>query len=429
MNETLVATTVPFPIEPEDHEGMVVMDNSTSSVPGNSSVSDGFPWFIFQPTNLSMAQAYVYIVCVVVGVFTNCLNLVVLHRMPRKPVFIYLKGLALTDMMFGISMAMLIAYIWNETPPSYTYCFIHCHIVAQLLWACAKVSSSITVAIGVERIVSTLFPLKALKLASTRRVWVTIFIIVVLCLGAQAGLAIMVNPIPYDDVYLCVWSPTTFTPLGHTILLVNAIIFDYTVPLILLACNLCLIVTLAVHKARRRSLFASQSHSHGNQVDHKMNALLIAMSVLTLVGNTPTTLIRLVEIPESIFRVVRIMSNILFILDRVANFFLYCLVNAHFRAIAKDILFCGKSSPTTDSNYTGKTNSNENVSASKTPSSRLEHSHRSNSSHGTETNYMWDVTKTNNKWGTYWQHLAPASIDIGVKCCQSAGQLTFIDAQ
>ena len=394
MNDTLAATTIQFPLEPDDYEGMVVMGNSTSPVPGNDSFfAGGPPVFMFQPTGFPRVQTYAYFVIIVVGMFTNSLNLAVLRRMPRKPMFTYLKGLALTDLTFVICVAMLLAYVWNGTLPSYTYCFIHCHIVAQLFWACGKASSSITVVVGVERTVSTLFPFKTLKLGSTRRVWVTIFIIVALCLGAQAGLAVMMHPVPYHDVYFCVWSPTFFGPLGQTILLVNAVIFEYTVPLILLACNLCLIVILAVHKARRRSLFASQSDAQTSQVDHKMNALLIAMSILTLVANTPTTLIRLVEIPDSIFSIVRVTSGILYVLDRAANFFLYCLVNADFRAIAKDILICGKGSHATGTAYTGKKKLSEK--SSKTMSTGMENSQGTNSSHDAEANYIWDFIGIN----------------------------------
>ena len=396
MNETLVVPTAQFSQDHGDLEGMVVMDNSTSSTPGNGSVfAGGPPVFMFRPTGFPRVQTYAYFVIIVVGVFTNSLNLAVLRRMPRKPMFTYLKCLALTDLAFVICVAMLLPYVWNGTLASYMHCFIHCHIVSHLFWVCAKASSSITAALGIERTVATLFPLKTLKLSSTRRVWVIFLIIVVLCLGAQSGLAVMINPTPYKDVYFCVWSPTFFGPLGQTILLVNAIIFEYTVPLILLACNLCLIVTLAVHKARRRSLFASESDPNANQVDHKMNALLIAMSILTLVANTPATLIRLVEIPDSIFSIVRVTSGILYVLDRAANFFLYCLVNDDFRAIAKCILLCSKGSPATGTNCSSKNNSNGKSSAPKTLATELGNQPRKNSSHVAEANHIWDATRIN----------------------------------
>ena len=302
--------------------------------------------FIFQisPSGFPRVQVYMYIVLALVGIVNNCLTLRVLKHMPKKSFFTYLKGLASVDLIFVCCAGIFASYMWDGYVSSFAHCFLICRISSQLLWACAKASSTITALLGLERVVSVFFPLKMLRYSSTIRARCALMTAIVFALGTQVGILLMFHPIPYgDDGYFCFWTPTFFTPLGQTIFILNTSVFEYAMPILLFLCNICLIVQLAVARTRTRKLQegGNRALQSASPADYRMTLTLISASVLSLVSNSPATLIRLLEIPrDSRYNNLRLFADFMFVFERTAHFYIYAAVNEEFRRIAKALILC-----------------------------------------------------------------------------------------
>ena len=314
--------------------------NSTNrSVNVNETTSQFFPQI--KPTIFPRIQVYIYVVLASVGVLNNSMTLGVFHRMPAKPLYTYLKGLALVDLMFVFSVGVSTVYMWNSYTTDYTFCFIMCHIVMQLMWVSAKASTSITTLVAVERAVGVLFPFLMIRLnSSTSRVRYALVAVAIVTLASQIGTILMLPPTPYGDNFFCFWSSAFFTPLGQTLVLLNACVFEYAMPLLLLITNICLIVQLRVARTARRKLQADGKQIMKSSTDHHITALLISASLLSLVSNTPATLIRLLKVPGNIYGDIRLFADFFFVFERTANFYIYALMIKDFRRIAKALLCC-----------------------------------------------------------------------------------------
>ena len=299
--------------------------------------------FPITPSGFPRVQAYMYITLTLVGVVNNSLALWVLKHMPKKAFCTYLKGLASVDLIFVCCVGIFVSYMWDGYVSSFAHCFLICRISSQLLWACAKASTTITALVGVERVVSVLSPFTMLRFGSTIRLRCILIAAVVCALAAQTGLMLMFRPTPYGDHYFCFWSPAFFTPLGQTLILVNAIVFEYSMPILLLLCNIILITQLAVARARTRRLQEGGGRSiqpRSANADYRMTLVLICASILSLVSNSPGTLIRILEIPRNIYGDLRLFSDFMFVFERTAHFYIYVAVNEDFYITAKALLFC-----------------------------------------------------------------------------------------
>ena len=318
---------------------------TNSSVSANETASEFFPQM--KPIGFPRIQVYMYIVLASVGVLNNSLTLRVFHHMPTKPFYTYLKGLALVDLLFVCSVGVATVYMWNGYTPNYTFCFIICHIVTQLMWASAKASTSIITLVAVERAVGLLFPFLMIRLnSSTTRVRYVLVVIAIVTLASHIGTMLMFPPTPFGDYFFCTWSPTFFTPLGQTLVLVNACVFEYAMPLLLLIINICLIVQIRVARTARCKLQADGKQLMNSSPDYHMTAMLIVASLLSLVSNTPATLIRLLNMPKEIYGDIRLFADFFFVFERTANFYIYALMIKDFRRISKALVCC---KPTTGS--------------------------------------------------------------------------------
>ena len=313
------------------------------------------------PSGFPRAQAYMYIILVFIGVVNNCFTLRVLKHMPKKPFFTYLQCLAFVDFIFVCCVGIFMSYMWDGYVSSFALCFFICRISSQLLWTCAKASTMITTLLGLERVVSVFSPFTMMRLNSTIRVRCILIAAVVFALAAQIGLMMMFRPTPYGEHYFCFWSPTYFTPLGQTLILTNTIVFEYSMPIILLLCNVCLITQITVARVRRRKLLegGNRPERFTSSADTRVTLVLISTSILSLISNTPGTVIRLLEIPRNMYGGLRLFSDIMFVFERTAHFYLYVAVHEGFRKTAKALIFCN-SIPYTQYSEHKKTDINKN---------------------------------------------------------------------
>ena len=318
----------------------LALNGTNSSVNVNETRSGGYP-FQIKPTGFPRIQVYMYIVLASVGVLNNSLSLRVFHRMSAKPLYTYLKGLALVDLLFVCSVGISAVYMWEGYTSDYTFCFILCHIVMQLLWASAKASTTITTLVAVERALSVLFPFLMIRLNfSSTRVRYVLVVVVIVTLASQIGTILMFTPVPYGDYFFCSWSSTFFTPLGQTLVLVNTCVFEYAMPLSLLITNICLIVQLPAARAARRKLQGDGTQSTNSSADYHITVMLISASLLSLVSNTPATLIRLLNVPQKMYRDIRLVADFFFVFERTANFYIYVLMIEDFRRTVKALVCC-----------------------------------------------------------------------------------------
>ena len=315
---------------------------SSNATNGNmSQPGPGFT-FVITPSGFPRVQVYMYIVFAVMGVVNNSLTIKILHSLPKKPFYTYLQGLASVDLIFVSCAGIFVSYMWDGTVSTFAHGFFICRVSTQMLWACAKCSTTITAVVALERALSILFPFVMMRSNPGWRVKYVLITIAVVVLASQCGIIAMFGPIPYgDEGFFCSWSPTFFSPLGQTLILINACLFEYAMPILLLLSNICLITQLAVSRARRGNLQAGENQSASSSADHHITLMLIGASILSLVSNTPATLIRLLKVPRNMYGGLRLFVDLLYVFERTANLYIYFAVNKEFRTAAK-VLFVGK---------------------------------------------------------------------------------------
>ena len=320
--------------------------NGTNSSVNVNGTESGFPFYM-KPIAFPPILVYMYIILTPIGMLNNSLTLAIFHRMPKKLLYTYLKGLAWVDLLFVCSVGVSAVYMWNGYTSDYVFCFIMCRIVMQLMWVCAKASTCITTLLAVERAIGVFFPFLMMRLNSvTTRVRYVLVVIAIVTLASQINTILVLLPTPYGDSFFCSWSPVTFSPLGLTLRLLNACVFDYVMPLLLLITNICLIIQLPVTRAARRKLQADGKQVMNSSVDHRITTMLICASLLCLVSNTPTTLLRLGKVPDNIYEDIRRFTDFVFVFERTAHFYMYVLMIDDFRRMVKSMVCC---KPATDS--------------------------------------------------------------------------------
>ncbi|CAF0908903.1 unnamed protein product [Adineta steineri] len=348
---------------------------------------------------------YVMLTICIFGVVCNILNLcVLLQRRLKESPYTYLTGLALADMLtlMSISPVSIVRgdYIRHETI-FFTLTRLEAQLYMPLANYFGQVSIMITVALTVERYLFTTYPLRAqgfCKASYARRVVATI---VVICgiLNIPRFLTETVEKLiapestfvsskcithPFKIEYssinsshigecFCVVGNTkeSFLPFKnyyyYTMLGINQIL-----PFaILLYLNLRLIrrvqisnrYTLAELIARQHSPMNSSAPTMNSATqkrlreEHRLTKTLVAVVIVFLICNTFTIisypgLVRLVtkhKYPKYFyvgFRIQKLITNIMLLLNYSINFFFYCAFNEKFLFTLKktfryDKLFCG----------------------------------------------------------------------------------------
>lgn len=345
---------------------------------------------------------YVMLTICIFGVVCNILNLCVLfqRRLKESP-YTYLTGLAIADMLtlMSISPASIVRgdYIRHEN-----LFLILIHLESQLYMPLAnyfgQVSIMITVALTIERYLFTTYPLRTQSFCKPSYARRVIAIILLLCAltNIPRFLSETVDKNIGDehifDSSLCSthpfiieYSSTNISHIGQCFCIVThtrpiflsiknyyyytMLVINQILPFAILLClNLSLIRRVQTsNRFTIAELIARQNNTIGTTVshtqkrlrdEHRLTKTLVAVVIVFLICNTFTIvsypgLIRFLtkkKYPNymySGFRIQRLITNIMLLLNYSINFFFYCAFNQKFLDTLKmtfryeKFFFCG----------------------------------------------------------------------------------------
>jgi hypothetical protein len=348
---------------------------------------------------------YVMLTICIFGVVCNILNLcVLLQRRLKESPYTYLTGLALADLLTLMSMSPVSIvrgdYIRHETI-FFTLTRLTVQIYIPLANYFGQVSIMITVALTIERFLFTHYPLRTQSFCKPSYARRVVAIIVVLCailniprflterverrIGSELAFnssSCMTHPfkIEYSSANIshvgqcfCVVGSTkeSFLPYQnyyyYTMLGINQII-----PFAILLClNLSLIRRVQTSNRYTLAELVARQHNNINSAapnlntathkrlrdEHRLTKTLVAVVIVFLICNTFTIisypgLVRFItkkKYPKYIyvgFRIQKLITNIMLLLNYSINFFFYCAFNEKFLFTLKNTfryekLFCG----------------------------------------------------------------------------------------
>jgi hypothetical protein len=349
---------------------------------------------------------YVMLTICIFGIFCNILNLcVLLQRRLKESPYTYLTGLALADMLTLISISP-VSIVRGDYIRHENIFFALTRLEAQIYMPLAnyfgQVSIMITVALTMERYLFTTYPLRTQSFCQPTYARRVIAIILILCLitNIPRFLTETVEQIIGTDStfqyskcsthpFIIQYSSTNDSHIGQCFCVhsytrskfVSIKNYYYSIMLVLnqilpFAILLCLNLSLIrrVQMSNRftlKELIARENINHGSTTptintakqkrlrdEHRLTKTLVAVVIVFLVCNTFTIvsypgLVRLItqkRYPnyfQTGFRIQRLITNIMLLLNYSINFFFYCAFNQKFLDTLKitfryENLFCRK---------------------------------------------------------------------------------------
>ncbi|UJR22756.1 hypothetical protein I4U23_025788 [Adineta vaga] len=332
---------------------------------------------------------YVILTICIFGIVCNILNLcVLLQRRLKESPYTYLTGLAIADVLTLISISPFSVvrgdYIRHETI-FFALTRFESQIYMPLANYFGQVSIMITLALTIERYLFTTYPLRTRMFCKPRYARITIAIILFLCAFLSfprflfETVKYVIGPIGSLDSLTCTTHPfiikytsnnlshigqcfcvigyprKTFLPYRNAYYISMFILNQILPALILVLLNIKLIqrvqnsnrYTLNELVARQHSLITSSTPSmHPNKQkrlrdEHRLTKTLVAVVVVFLICNTFT----IVSYPNFVraltekrypkylyvgFRIQKLITNIMLLLNYSINFFFYCAFNQKF---------------------------------------------------------------------------------------------------
>ncbi|CAF0936338.1 unnamed protein product [Rotaria sordida] len=333
---------------------------------------------------------YVILTICIFGVVCNLLNLcVLLQRRLKESPYTYLTGLAIADMVTLISISPFSIvrgdYIRHENI-FFTLVRFESQFYMPLANYFGQVSIMITLALTIERYLFTTYPLRTRSFCKPRYARIIITIILIICALLSFPRFLMENVIPSigpvdsfnpsicsTQAFIIKYSSTNSTHIGQCFCVVGCprkkflpyrnayyitmFIINQILPVfILLFLNLKLIrrvqnsnrYTLDELVARQHTQMPSSSTLMMHPIkqkrlrdEHRLTKTLVAIVLVFLVCNTFTIVsypnfikqITIKKYPNYInsgFRIQKLITNIMLLLNYSINFFFYCAFNQKF---------------------------------------------------------------------------------------------------
>ena len=347
---------------------------------------------------------YVILTICIFGIACNILNLCVLFqpRLKESP-YTYLAGLAMADMLTLISISPFSLvrgdYIRHENI-FFTLTRFEMQFYMPLANYFGQVSIMIILALTIERYLFTTYPLRAHSFCKPRYARITIAVILFICAVLSFPRFIIENVKPVTkskesfDPSICSTQPfiiqsssTNFTHIGQCFCVIgysrksflsyrNAyyitmFILNQILPvIILLFLNIKLIKRVRQSNRYTINELAARQHNHTTSSsipmihslkkqrlrdEHRLTKTLVAIVLVFLICNTFTIISYPVFIKQITskrypnymfagFRIQKLITNIMLLLNYSVNFFFYCAFNRKFLDTLKTIfrrqLYC-----------------------------------------------------------------------------------------
>ena len=258
----------------------------------------------------------------VIGVVSNLLGLVVLLQpvFRKKSTFVYLSALAITDTAVLVWLPIHMT-IWNVKPPL---------MATALLVYLQQCSSSLLVAVTIDRCVVVFYPLNSRTLCTRRRALIVMLILY------------MLVPLPQLLGLSCTHNKQTIPDSCYKIQAhIYVGMYAFLPFLILLVANISIIVRLRRRKRKLVDMTHDNSGAAGDtritsaeKDDKRINIMLIFTTVAFFVFLTPGSLFRVIYILpyDKLYdnNTVEILVDI-GLVNHAINMFIYCATGRGFR--------------------------------------------------------------------------------------------------
>ncbi|KAK6194392.1 hypothetical protein SNE40_000032 [Patella caerulea] len=280
------------------------------------------------------------------GIVGNILTLTVLLRGPFKvPAFIYLKGLAVYDML-SLVFIIPIGVIRTEcgSNKSVLSKFYEAYVYIPVGDIFLKASILTTVIFTIERCSTICF--KGRYSCGAKHSKNAMIIVI------ATGIFSVVENIPTFWQYQISENTTEIEPTEFASSLyftiygwIDAVVFQFVPMVILLVFNIILIIHLTSHRKVQQQLHAESLTEQKLYLEQtRVILMLLGIIILFLVTMVPSSIIQLIgystEFESEIFTTFQITVTILISLNFSCNFLLYCALNKRFLRTFKTLVFC-----------------------------------------------------------------------------------------
>ena len=307
-------------------------------------------------------QFSIEIVLAIFGIVGNSFSLLVYMRVPSSSINVLLRVLASCDLGFVLLLLHNSPVRYVRYINSYGFNWYVAYITSLLMWAFPAASTYTTVAIAVERLLAVAIPLKVRTICTPGRARIAAAVIVIVCIIGRLPNVILstVSKVVLPDgstTYTITRGPLFFRPIAIQLMLAMAILFDYLPPLLLVPTNIAILIFLRRQDNIIETLTETTHEQRRRLADRRLTLMLMALAIMSIIGNTPITLIRILSIPRSIVLNLQAISNYLYIADHCANFVFYVIINTDFRQKFFEIFTRKKSDGNWDGSATTLTTS------------------------------------------------------------------------
>ncbi|CAH1782694.1 unnamed protein product [Owenia fusiformis] len=282
------------------------------------------------------------------GIIGNILSVKVLGRHKQiSPMFVLLKMLAISDMLFLMFMFLLHIFpiILHKIDPFSAY-FFEVFLISKFVWPMSLVTQMstvwITVAISIERYITVNHPLRR----SVKMVTSTASILPTTIRIKRASFAIFflsaVYNIPRFFEYKADLKDLRKSDFGdneiyrYLYCAASYFLVLFFIPLILII-SLNIRVVLALNDGQKRW----ERMNLRQKADHKLTRIALAIVVVFFVCGMPALAVNILEVLIGHYEYHAILTrvaNTLVVFNSAVNFMIYCLLGKKFRRLLKDML-------------------------------------------------------------------------------------------
>ncbi len=303
----------------------------------------------------TLTYTYVAPVLIFVGLFSNTLSVAVLRSKSfrKVPVSFVLGALALVDI--GVLLTSLLRHwiraVTDDSLDIRSLTLAGCQLHFLFSYMLRQLSSWTLVLVTLERLICIVAPLRARDYCNRKRM-VAAWIVIVLCLFAINShtfrtLGILRARIPNSikTIRVCFYT-SGYRHFGSKVWPWIDIMLMSLVPFVLIfAFNMIIIVQMI--RARKKRMEQMRVKGHGDAAS-SLTSMLIAASLVFLLTTAPVGIYFLGaglwpdDTPREQYRrsTANAVINILYYLNSVLNFFMYCVSGGHFRRALVSVVCC-----------------------------------------------------------------------------------------
>ncbi len=297
-------------------------------------------------TKNNFSQVYVIFsaIFIVIGILLNIVNLIVNTKLESILFSIYLKSIAISDLLYLISAA----FNFLAFDRAFNKHYDSDKVMVQLWFYNTRslvlfqyVSALILFYIGLERAIRVNYPLISMTWFGRKKAKITVLVLSILACILVTPYFFTVQFVQYkmgDNNVIWFTQASVFSKseVGKRLYLALNIIFRYGIIAAFMIINFLILLGLIRQRRNRAKLFATaQSPQLEKQRRRELSQyyILVCIVILFSIPNSLSIISLLTSVSRETLELLRNLRNILFLFNSTACFFLYCLSSVDYREV------------------------------------------------------------------------------------------------